>query len=110
VPAIPFIVGAVISTVAIPFAAPVLLGAVGFGALGPVAGSALPGDLEKRSLTCHLTGTTAAVIQAGIGNVAAGSLFAGAQAVAMGAAVPALGYAIGTPVGGAIVALAASVL
>lgn len=37
-------------------------------------------------------GGIAAGIQAGIGNVAAGSLFAGAQAVAAGAALPAVGY------------------
>lgn len=36
----------------------------------------------------------AAATQAGIGNVAAGSLFAGAQSVAAGGALPTLGYGI----------------
>jgi len=56
---------------------PPILGLVGFSAAGPVAGS------------------IAAGIQSTIGNVAAGSLFVGAQAAAMGQGVPAVGYAIG---------------
>ena len=47
-----------------------------------------------------MLGTLAAGLQAGIGNVAAGSLFAGAQATAMGAAVPVLGQVIGGGVTG----------
>ena len=55
------------------------------------------------TLLCHrILGTLAAGIQSGIGNVAAGSLFAGAQATAMGAAVPVLGHAIGGAVTGGI--------
>jgi len=53
-----------------------VLGLVGFSAAGPVAG------------------TFAAVTQAGIGNVVAGSYFAGAQAAAMGAGLPTIGYGI----------------
>lgn len=45
---------------------PAILGMIGFGTLGPIAGS------------------LAAAIQASIGNVAAGSAFAIAQSVAMG--------------------------
>ncbi|KAJ7920790.1 hypothetical protein B0H13DRAFT_1986243, partial [Mycena leptocephala] len=59
-------VGAVAGIVLAPIAAPAVLGIVGFGAAGPVAGG------------------IAAGIQAGIGNVVAGSLFAGAQSVAAG--------------------------
>ncbi|KAJ7282728.1 hypothetical protein C8J57DRAFT_50365 [Mycena rebaudengoi] len=40
------------------------------------------------------TGTLAASLQAGIGNVAAGSLFATAQSVAMGGAVPTIANAV----------------
>jgi hypothetical protein len=39
-------------------------------------------------------GGIAAGIQAGMGNVAAGSLFAGAQSVAMGGALPVVGNVI----------------
>jgi hypothetical protein len=42
-----------------------------------------------------MLGTLAAGIQSGIGNVAAGSLFAGAQATAAGAGIPILAQAIG---------------
>jgi len=76
------------------FLTPVLitagLGVVGFSAAGPVAGS------------------IAAGMQAGIGNVVAGSLFAGAQSVAMGGALPAAITAVGGGAGGlgaAVVAL-----
>jgi len=48
----------------------------------------------------HLKGTFAAVTQAGIGNVVAGSYFAGAQAAAMGAGLPAIGYGIAGAVSG----------
>lgn len=37
-------------------------------------------------------GSAAAGIQAGMGSVATGSLFAGAQSVAMGGALPLIGY------------------
>jgi hypothetical protein len=56
----------------VPILAPLLLRLVGFSSIGPVAG------------------TWAAGFQAGIGNVAAGSAFAVAQGVAMGASVPPL--------------------
>ena len=48
------------------------------------------------------TGGLAAAAQAGVGNVAAGSAFAGAQAVAMGAQLPTIGYAIAAAASGAI--------
>jgi hypothetical protein len=60
-----------------PFILPLLLGAVGFGAGGVVAGS------------------WAAAIHALIGNVAGGSLFALCQAIGAGAVVPFLGYVAG---------------
>jgi hypothetical protein len=88
----PLLMGAVGATAGIiltPVLAPAVLGVVGFSAAGPVAG------------------TLAASIQAGIGNVVAGSLFATAQSVAMGGAVPAAITAIGAgvaAVGGAAVA------
>lgn len=47
------------------------------------------------ALNQPFTGSIAAYIQAGIGNVAVGSAFAGAQAAAMGAGVPFFGQAIG---------------
>ena len=49
-------------------AAPTIISAVGFGSLGPVAGS------------------TAAAVQASVGNVAAGGLFATLQSAGMGGA------------------------
>ncbi|KAH9036229.1 hypothetical protein EDB85DRAFT_807911 [Lactarius pseudohatsudake] len=64
-----------------PFVAPVVLSMFGFGVAGPVLG------------------TVAAGVQAGIGNVVAGSLFATAQSVAMGGAVPLVVTAIGASVG-----------
>lgn len=45
-------------------------------------------------------GTLAAGIQAGIGNVAAGSLFAAAQGAAMGAGIPVLANVVGGVVTG----------
>jgi hypothetical protein len=51
----------------------------------------------------------AAGIQAGIGNVAAGSAFAVAQSIAMGGAVPALVPIVGAGVGAAGVGAAAAV-
>ncbi|EIN11530.1 hypothetical protein PUNSTDRAFT_131693 [Punctularia strigosozonata HHB-11173 SS5] len=73
-----------------PIVAPAALGLVGFGAAGPVAGG------------------IAAGIQAGIGNVAAGSLFAACQSVAMGGALPATWAAIGGLIGGGAAAGAAA--
>lgn len=81
--------GAIAGAVLAPVVAPAALGVIGFGAAGPVAGS------------------IAALIQSSIGNVAAGSLFAMAQSVAMGGALPLLGYATGAAAGGAVVAVVA---
>ncbi|KAG6906570.1 hypothetical protein DXG01_013109 [Tephrocybe rancida] len=76
--------GTVIGVALTPIAAPAVLGLVGFGAAGPIAGG------------------IAAGIQAGAaGNIAAGSAFALAQSIAMGgAAVPALGLAAGGGIAG----------
>jgi len=63
--------GATVGALLTPVALIVCLGAIGFGRVGPIAGS------------------IAARLQAGIGNVVAGSLFAAAQSIAMGGAVPA---------------------
>ena len=48
-----------------------------------------------------MIGSVAAGMQAGIGNVIAGSIFAGAQAAGATGAIPAVGVAIGGGVGGA---------
>ncbi|KAN0125531.1 hypothetical protein V8E52_000738 [Russula decolorans] len=72
-----------------PLVAPAMLGAIGFSAAGPVAGS------------------FAAVLQAGTGNVAAGSMFAAAQSIAMGGGVPAVISAVGGLGAGALAAGAA---
>lgn len=47
-------------------------------------------------------GGLAAAAQAGVGNVVASSAFAGAQSVAMGGQLPAIGYAISAAASGAI--------
>ncbi|KAK0480315.1 adaptin N terminal region-domain-containing protein, partial [Armillaria novae-zelandiae] len=74
----------VVAVVALtPVIAPAALGILGFGAAGPVAG------------------TLAAVIQGGIGNVAAGSAFAVAQSIGMGGAIPAGVYAVSGAAAGA---------
>lgn len=80
----------VVSVAPMIFLGPVL-GAVGFGAAGPIAG------------------TAAAAWQAGIGNVAGGSLFAMCQSAAMGGAalsggVTTVGATVATVGAGAIVA------
>ena len=74
----------VVAAVVAPTVVPPALGLIGLGSGGPIAG------------------TFAAVYwQGSIGNVAAGSAFAGAQAVAMGAGVPLAWQVIGgTLVGG----------
>ncbi|KAF8483890.1 hypothetical protein DFH94DRAFT_725099 [Russula ochroleuca] len=82
-------VGAATGVAVTPFVAPVLLGIVGFSAAGPVAGS------------------IAAGMQAGIGNVVVGSLFATAQSLAMGGTVPAVVSAAGGMGAGAAAAVAA---
>ena len=88
---------------AAPWLAAPVLGLVGFSAAGPVAGGLL---FVAFTAACtygvrRVTGGIAAGIQAGMGNVAAGSLFAGAQAVAMGGSLPAIGYAGAAAVAGA---------
>ncbi|KAK0235639.1 adaptin N terminal region-domain-containing protein [Armillaria nabsnona] len=70
-----WVIGAVAGAALTPVLAPAALGIVGFSAAGPVAG------------------TLAALIQSGIGNVAAGSAFAVAQSIAMGGAIPTTVYA-----------------
>lgn len=50
---------------------------------------------------CDL-GTLAAGLQAGIGNVAAGSLFATVQGTAMGAGIPVFAQVVGGAVTGAV--------
>ena len=99
------IAGAAIGIVLTPLLASALLGLIGFSAIGPVAGN-FPHQAEVASNSLELLGT---VIQASIGNVAAGSMFALIQSVAMGGAIPAivavgagLGAGVGTAVAGAV--------
>ncbi|PBL03937.1 hypothetical protein ARMGADRAFT_1004597 [Armillaria gallica] len=79
-----FIIGGVIVGIALtPVVLPHTLGLLGFGAAGPVAGG------------------LAAAAQSGMGNVAAGGLFALLQSIAMGGSIPAIVYIIpGAVVGG----------
>ncbi|KAI0037899.1 hypothetical protein FA95DRAFT_1568002 [Auriscalpium vulgare] len=87
VPVIAAAAGLAIGAVLTPIAAPAVVGLWGFGAAGPVAG------------------TAAAAAQAGIGNVVAGSSFAVLQSIGMGGAVPVVGQACGAAiVGGTAVA------
>jgi hypothetical protein len=105
-------VGAATGVALTPFVAPVLLGVVGFSAIGPVAGMfplARP-TIEAASKPFELLGSIAAGMQAGIGNVVVGSLFATAQSVAMGGAVPAAVSAAGGMGAGAAAAIAAVII
>jgi len=77
------VVGAAAGVALAPVAAPVMLGAVGFGSSGVIGGS------------------IAAGIQAGAGPIVAGSLFATAQSVAAGGAIPLAGSALSGAVGAA---------
>jgi hypothetical protein len=79
-----------------PIAAPAALGLIGFSSTGVVAGlcPTLFGHQPSADTPPFHSGTMAAAIQSSIGNVAAGSLFATAQSVAMGGAFPAMGSVI----------------
>jgi hypothetical protein len=100
------VAGGVVTIALMPVLAPAVLGIFGFGAAGPVAGKPLP-QAEVASNNLKLLGGIAAGIQAGIGNVAAGSAFAVAQSIAMGGAIPAAVTAVGAGVGAAAGAAAA---
>lgn len=77
------IAGVIVGIVLTPVILPHTLGLLGFGAAGPVAGG------------------LAAVAQSGMGCVAAGSLFALAQSIAMGGPIPAVVYIFpGAVIGG----------
>lgn len=82
------VTGALLATAAA--AAPAILGAVGFGALGPIAGSAAAGW------------------QASVGIIEAGSLFAWCQSAAMGGAAVNTIIATGAAGGGLAVAATAA--
>lgn len=83
-----------------PIAAPVALGLIGFSSTGVVAGLSrtLFGDQTSPDMPSFNPGTMPAAIQSSIGNVAAGSLFATAQSVAMGGAFPVMGSVIASGV------------
>ena len=100
------VAGAAVGIALTPVLVPALLGFIGFSAIGPVAGK-LPAQAKVASNPPELLGTVAAGIQAGIGNVAAGSAFAVAQSIAMGGAIPAVVTAVGAGVGAAAGAAAA---
>ncbi|KAI0066025.1 hypothetical protein BV25DRAFT_1912830 [Artomyces pyxidatus] len=90
-----------IGAAAAPIVTQAVLGVVGFGAQGVVGGMNLPfGIYVNSQLGGKCTGSMAAGIQAGIGNVAAGSLFATCQSIAMGGAFPVVGFAIGAAIAG----------
>lgn len=59
-------------------------------------------EVYSHPMLCFAIGSAAAGMQAGIGNVVAGSLFAGAQSVAAGGALPAIGSVISAGISGGI--------
>lgn len=89
------VVGMIVGAIIAPLAAPALLALVGFGSAGPIAGEFTFAMCcaERRivipSVSFDPQGSIAAGIQSMIGNVAAGSVFAAAQSVAMGGATTA---------------------
>jgi hypothetical protein len=103
------LIGAVSGGVLLPLAAKVILGLIGFSPLGPVAGKSLIEASRHIVVPSHAeyAGSIAAAIQALIGNVAAGSLFALLQSLAMGGALGGALGAIGGIVGGIIGAIGA---
>ena len=58
----------------------------------------------------RVLGTLAAGIQSGIGNVAAGSLFASVQGAAMGAGIPVVAQVVGGAVTGVVGLVAAALV
>jgi hypothetical protein len=99
--------GAIVGAVLTPVALTAGLGAIGFSAVGPIAGK-----FPKPSVTWHSTlqdilGSIAAGLQAGIGSVVAGSLFATTQSIAMGGAIPAVVTAAVAGITGIMAAAAA---
>ena len=94
------VASATVGLILTPVLAPPILGVVGFGAAGPVAGEPRFSLPDHSPAHTNNVGTMAAGIQAGIGNVVAGSLFATAQSVAMGGALPVAVTAIGAGVAG----------
>ena len=70
----------------------------------------LSGALLRRTMCSHHIDTIAAGLQARIGNVALGSLFAASQSVAMGGAISGAVTAVGTAMGDAGAAAAAVIL
>ena len=102
------VAGTIIGVLLTPAALITALGAIGFSAVGPIAGK-----FPKPSVTWHSTlrdilGSIAAVLQAGIGSVVAGSLFAVAQSIAMGGAIPVAVIAAGAVITGIMVVAVAS--
>lgn len=87
----PVFTSVAVGTLAAPVAVPAALGILGFSATGVVAG------------------TTAAAIQASIGNVAAGSLFAAAQSVAAAGISWTTAAVVGAGTGAAVKAAQAAV-
>jgi hypothetical protein len=105
-------VGVVSGIIFLPLTAKIILGLIGFSAIGPVAGkpsfSHAPHIIECPAYShVEYAGSLAALIQAAIGNVAAGSLFAALQSFAMGGALGGVLSAVGGVVGGIFGAIAA---
>ncbi len=100
--------GATVGALLTPIALTAGLGALGFSAAGPIAGKFPNPSVTWHSTLRDILGSIAAGAQAGVGNVVAGSLFAAAQSVAMGGAVPAAVTAAGAGLTGVTAAAAAS--
>lgn len=95
--------GTALGVVLAPVVAAGVLGILGFGAAGVIAGQrlALSLYLMDRKLIFRIpyVGSYAAAVQSGIGNVAAGSLFALLQSIGAGGALPAVFSAISGAIG-----------
>jgi len=97
---------AAVGVVLAPVVAVGIVGALGFSAVGVVAGECPLYRPRFIHLMNSSIGSLAAAIQSGIGNVVAGSLFALAQSIGAGGALPVIFSAIAGAIGallGAIV-------
>ena len=99
------VTSATVGGVVAPIVVTATLGVIGFGAAGPIAGRFLYQvtiDALRHITLRNKLGSMAAGIQSGIGNVVAGSLFAGVQSVAMGGAMAGTVATAASTLGGAV--------